>query len=283
MSLRDDKLGFAAVSGPMTREAQSLVRDGLAETAEIEPVLQLELPKTVEDHPAAGQSDQQPDRSDRRVPVLGHSRSVEHDRGACRRRAAAGKLGSSSTLGRHPGSGLDYTHPDLAGHVDLARSVDFVDEADSVLKYIGPGRHPITDLHSHGTHVGTVVSSNALISAGITSMTTLVGVKVCNMRAMCPTAAVFAGIRYAADAGVSVINLSLGGTFSKSDGKGFNAVINRAFNYAKQKGVLIVVSAGNSASDLDHNGNAFAAYCDAPHVVCVSASAPPARARSDRS
>jgi subtilisin family serine protease len=94
------------------------------------------------------------------------------------------------------------------------------------------------------------------------------------MRAICPTAAVFAGMRYAADAGVSVINLSLGGTFSKSDGKGFNAVINRAFNYAKQKGVLIVVAAGNSASDLDHNGNAFAAYCDAPHVVCVSAVGP---------
>ena len=274
VSLQDDKLGFAAVSGLDDAEAQSLVRDGLAETAEIEPVLQLELPKTVKTtQPRANRINSPTDPTGAFlfsvIPIQWNMIAVHADAAW-----AAGKLGSSSTSVAILDSGLDYTHPDLAGHVDLARSVDFVDEADSVLKYIGPGRHPITDLHSHGTHVGTVVSSNALISAGITSMTTLVGVKVCNMRAMCPTAAVFAGIRYAADAGVSVINLSLGGTFSKSDGKGFNAVINRAFNYAKQKGVLIVVSAGNAASDLDHNGNAFSAYCDAPHVVCVSAVGP---------
>ena len=50
--------------------------------------------------------------------------------------------------------------------------------------------------------------------------------------------------------------------------------INRTFNYAKRKGTLIVVSAGNAAEDLDHNGNEFAAYCDAPHVICVSALGP---------
>jgi subtilisin family serine protease len=162
----------------------------------------------------------------------------------------------------------------LAGHVDLTRSVDLVNEADSIAKYFGPGRHPISDLNSHGSHTGTVVSSNAFISAGITSQTTLVGVKVCTMRGTCPTASVLAGIRYAVHAGVSVINISLGGTFPKNVGRGFNSVINRAFNYAKQNGVLMVVSAGNAGADLDHSGNAFSAYRDAPHVVCVSALGP---------
>ncbi|HYH82665.1 MAG TPA: S8 family serine peptidase, partial [Longimicrobium sp.] len=45
-------------------------------------------------------------------------------------------------------------------------------------------------------------------------------------------------------------------------------------NYAKQKGMLIVVSAGNSAADFDHDGNAFNTYCDAVHVICVSSVGP---------
>jgi subtilisin family serine protease len=35
--------------------------------------------------------------------------------------------------------------------------------------------------------------------------------------------------------------------------------------------MLIVVSAGNSAIDLQHDGNLYSNYCDAPHVLCVSA------------
>jgi choline dehydrogenase-like flavoprotein len=41
VSLKDDVLGFAAVRGLDAQEAQSLVRDRLAATAEIEPVLRL--------------------------------------------------------------------------------------------------------------------------------------------------------------------------------------------------------------------------------------------------
>jgi subtilisin family serine protease len=187
---------------------------------------------------------------------------------------ADGKLGSSDVSVGILDTGLDYTHPDLAGHVDLVRSTDLVDEADSVAKYFGPGLNPVIDLHSHGSHNGTIVSSNAFISAGITSRTTLVGVKVCNMRGVCPTGAVLEGIRYAVDAGVQVINMSLGGSAPKNALQGFNAIVNRAFSYAKQHDVLMVVAAGNASEDLDHNGNSFSAYCDAPHVVCVSATGP---------
>jgi subtilisin family serine protease len=274
VSLKDDALGFAAVSGLDDQEAQSLVRDGFAQDAEVEPVIQLD--------PVSSQKSTRP-RSGRITspsnpagaflfsvfPIQWNMLAVHADEAW-----AAGKLGSADVSVGILDTGLDYTHPDLAGHVDLTRSVDMVNEADSIAKYFGPGRHPISDLNSHGSHTGTVVSSNAFISAGITSQTTLVGVKVCTMRGSCPTASVLAGMRYAVDAGVSVINMSLGGTFSKSGAKGFNAVINRAFNYAKRNGVLMVVSAGNAGSDLDHNGNAFSAYCDAPHVICVSALGP---------
>src|SRR5204863_7811273 len=39
--LKDDALGFASVSGLTEQEAQSLVRGGLAKTAQIEPVFTL--------------------------------------------------------------------------------------------------------------------------------------------------------------------------------------------------------------------------------------------------
>ena len=47
-------------------------------------------------------------------------------------------------------------------------------------------------------------------------------------------------------------------------------------NYAASKGTTIVVAAGNDASDLDHNRNVYSTYCDAPGVICVSATGPTA-------
>lgn len=273
VSLKDDVLGFAAVSGLGEREAQSLVRDGLAVAAEVEPVLQLapvREQKTTQPRSAVN-SPSNPAAAFlfSTFPIQWNMSSIHADEAW-----AAGKLGSADVSVGILDTGLDYTHPDLAGHVDLVRSTDLVEEADSVAKYFGPGRNPISDLHSHGSHVGTVVSSNAFISAGVTSHTTLVGVKVCTMRGSCPTAAVLAGIRYAVDAGVQVINMSLGGGAPKNTIQGFTAIVNRAFNYAKQHDVLMVVSAGNAGADLDHDGNTFSAYCNAPHVICVSAVGP---------
>ena len=274
VSLRDEVLGFAAVSGLSERGAQSLVRDGLAATAEVEPVIQLSpaaIKRTAQSRAGAISSAANP-----AAAFLFSVFPIQWDMLAVHADAAwaAGKLGSSGVAVGILDTGLDYTHPDLAGRVDLARSIDLVNEADSIAKYFGPGRHPISDLNGHGSHVGTVVSSNALISAGITSLTTLVGVKVCTMRGRCPTASVLEGIRYAVDAGVSVINLSLGGTFPKNLGRGINSIINGTINYANRRGVLIVVAAGNSSANLDHDGNAFQLYCSASHVICDSGLGP---------
>jgi lantibiotic leader peptide-processing serine protease len=273
VSLKDDVLGFAAVIGLGEREAQSLVQDGLAQAAQIEPVIQLapvrELKNTQPRNTINSPSNPAAAFLFSTFPIQWDMSSIHADDAW-----AAGKLGSTDVSVGILDTGLDYTHPDLAGHVDLARSTDLVGEADSVAKYFGLGLNPVIDLHSHGSHNGTIVSSNAIISAGVTSRTTLVGVKVCNMRGSCPTAAVLAGIRYAVDAGVQVINMSIGGSAPKNATQGFGAIVNRAFSYAKQHDVLMVIAAGNAAEDLDHNGNVFAAYCDAPHVICVSAVGP---------
>jgi hypothetical protein len=198
---------------------------------------------------------------------------------------AAGRLGSPAVKVAILDTGLGYTHADLAGRVDLANSRSFVPSDDAYVAAFFPGAHPVADLHYHGTHVGATVSSNAIAAAGVTSRVTLVGVKVCNVNGQCPTSGVLAGVLYAADLGVDVANMSLGGAFARRDasaaggaGPSFIATLNSVFNYAHRKGTTMVVSSGNDGRDMDHDGNTYNAYCSAPHVICVSATGPTAGA-----
>jgi subtilisin family serine protease len=191
---------------------------------------------------------------------------------------ASGALGSSSVSVAILDTGIDYRWPDLAGRVDLSRSISLRPDEDARLQtWFGAlNLHPITDLNAHGTLVSSIVASNSGFFAGVTTRTTLFGVKVCIVFNTCSTAATLNGIVYAVDHGADVINMSLGGAFLKSAGPGFVSVINSVFNYANKNGTLIVVAAGNDAADIDHTGNVYFAYCNSPHVVCVSATGPTA-------
>ncbi len=171
--------------------------------------------------------------------------------------------------------GIDYLHLDTQGLVDMTRSVSFIPDPDDIVVGIFfPGRELFTDLEFHGTHVASTAASNAIVAAGVTSKTTLMAVKVCNLYGSCPGAAIFQGFLHAVENGADVINMSLGGSYTKKDFPGYVSVINRLFNYAKNNGVTVVVSAGNADADLDHDANGFKTYCDAPHVICVSATGP---------
>ena len=188
---------------------------------------------------------------------------------------AAGKLGSPDVTVAILDSGLDYNIRDLVGLVDLSRSASFVpSDVDTLAKYFPTfvGSHPIQDLNGHGTNVATQVSSKAFALAGVTSKTTLMGVKVLGATGDGGFGGILAGILHAADNGADVANMSLGASFSKALGNGgYAGYINRIVNYATQQGMLIVVSAGNESTDLDHDGNGFKAFCSAANVVCVSA------------
>src|SRR6266699_981787 len=200
-------------------------------------------------------------------------------------------LGSSAVTVFMLDSGIDYLHDDLVGLVDLTRSLDLTGtflgqvivgtdtlfvpftEADTVKKLF-PTRLLITDLLFHGTHTSATVSSNAVWAAGITSRTTLVAVKVCGYINECPFSSILNGVIYAANNGADVVNMSLGGPFAKAGNGRFVGLLDKVFNYARSKGVTTVVSAGNEATDLDHNGNTYQTFCDTPAVICVAATGP---------
>lgn len=126
---------------------------------------------------------------------------------------AAGEFGSEDVVVAILDTGIDYTYPDLLGRVDLSRSISLQPRDDALVSAFFPGKHPITDLHYHGTHVASTVVSNGYIVAGVTSMTTLIGVKVCSVYGGCNR--IFEGIKYAVDQDADITYMSLGGGFQK--------------------------------------------------------------------
>ncbi len=197
---------------------------------------------------------------------------------------AAGRTGSADVTVAIIDSGLDPAHLDLSGRIDHGRSVSFLPagEFDYLIRDVNfPGYPDWLDLNGHGSHVGSTVASNGIVAAGVTDQVTLMAIKVCRYNSSCSGGAIIAGVLYAADNGADVANMSLGGSFDKSDAAsggfpGFVGFLNRTFNYAKRKGMTIVVSAGNSAEDLDANGDEYKTYCDTPGTICVSATGPQA-------
>jgi hypothetical protein len=194
---------------------------------------------------------------------------------------SAGQLGDPGVTVAIIDTGIDYDALDLNGRVDLSRSVSFVPTDDAVRSTYFPGRNDISDFNGHGTNVATMVASNAVAFAGVTSRTTLIGVKVLGGDGKGSFGAILNGILWAADHGADVANMSLGGAFLKIGAGQLTAELNRVFNYANQRGMLIVVAAGNDGQDLDHNRSETDAFCDMVQVVCVSATGPATGAALD--
>src|SRR3989441_9432620 len=158
---------------------------------------------------------------------------------------AAGFLGSRDVVVAILDTGIDYANPDLAGLVDLARSISLVPE-DVTTHY--PGRLPFSDLFWHGTAVASVVASNASVLAGVNPYVTHLAVKIADSTGLRTTASrLLSRIVYATDQGADVINVSNGIEFDKSAHPGIVAAFERAVNYAFRKGALLVSEIGRAS------------------------------------
>lgn len=164
--------------------------------------------------------------------------------------------GSANVIVAVVDSGVDPTHPDLAARL-RTDGYDFVDDdADP------------RDENGHGTHVAGIIA--ALLNnnegiAGLAPDVTILPVRVMNERGRGADRAIARGIRFAADRGAKVINLSLGATLTLNAEEP-SALVNDAIVYAQQQGALVVVAAGNDAVPLP---NAIAV--DNPDVLVVAA------------
>lgn len=135
-------------------------------------------------------------------------------------------------------TGVNKDHPDLQRRVQQCK--DFTH-----------ARRPITDgkcddKNGHGTHVAGVAvadgGSDGLGVFGLAPEANLWAYKVCGVNGSCWADDISAAIREASDQGAHIINMSLGSDVAVP-------MINDAINYAQEKGVLVVVAAGNDGPD----------------------------------
>ncbi|MER8041620.1 S8 family peptidase [Streptomyces sp. NPDC094032] len=132
-------------------------------------------------------------------------------------------------------TGIDATHPDLAGQVVAEQN--FSTAADA------------KDRQGHGTHVastaaGTGAKSNGLYK-GVAPGARLLNGKVLDDDGFGSDSGVLAGMDWAVAQGADIVNLSLGG-MDTPETDPLEAAVNRL---SAEKGVLFAVAAGNSGSD----------------------------------
>lgn len=113
--------------------------------------------------------------------------------------------------------------------------------------FVGGDRYPF-DLHGHGTHVASTIAeetNNHLSVTGLAHGVLIMPVRVLNRYGAGTATGVARGIRFAADHGANVINLSL--SFDpRTTAQQIPQVLD-ALDYAWDHGVVVVGSAGNRA------------------------------------
>ena len=156
--------------------------------------------------------------------------------------------GSSTVTVAVIDSGVDASHPDLGSK--LVPGWSFL-----------TGTSNTADVLGHGTSVaGTVAAAtnNSTGVSGIAWMNTVMPLVVLDSTNYASYSNIASAITYAADRGVRVMNISIGGSSSSS-------TLQSAVDYAWNKGAVIFASAMNNSSSVPY----YPAACN--HVVSVSA------------
>ena len=168
-------------------------------------------------------------------------------------------------------SGIDASHPDLAGQVETSLSRNFTTDIPAI---DGPCEDPsckdpaTADDSGHGTHVaGTVAAAaNGLGVSGVAPGVRLVNIRAGQDSGYLFLAPVTNALTYGADIGVDVINMSFyvdpwlyNCTANPADSptaqleqRTIIEAMNRALDYAHSKYVTLVGSLGNNHEDLGH-------------------------------
>jgi subtilisin family serine protease len=164
-----------------------------------------------------------------------------------------GALGAGATIAVVD-TGVDLNHPDLKDK--LLPGVDMVSDETCT-----PGAQ---DLNGHGTHVAGIAAAstnNGIGGAGTAPSANILPVRVLDSTGSGTGVDISNGIKWAADHGAQVINLSLGNDVPVVDVTGIGPAVDYAWNH----GAVIVAAAGNSTAPLCSYPAASA------HAICVAA------------
>ncbi|MEG5039988.1 MULTISPECIES: S8 family serine peptidase [unclassified Microcoleus] len=151
-------------------------------------------------------------------------------------------------------TGVDYTHPDLDGNIwqntDEIAGNGIDDDRNGYIDdirgwdFVSGDNNPMDlNLDGHGTHVAGAIAAerNDFGITGVAPNAKIMPVRVLPAVGGGSWNNIAAGIRYAADNGANVINLSIVG-----DEVVPSNVVNNAIQYANNKGSVVFMAAGNS-------------------------------------
>ena len=148
-------------------------------------------------------------------------------------------------------TGVSMGHPDLNVKIDLCKS--FVANEKTA-----------EDGNGHGTHVAGIIAakSNSIGVIGVAANATIVAVKVLSKSGVGTDSGVVAGLNYVGTIAKpgEVVNLSLGTSIS--------IALDAAVRALAQKGIRVVMAAGNSANAATNNSPG---RCDGTNLYTVSA------------
>ncbi len=184
--------------------------------------------------------------------------------------------------------GVDATHPDLAPNVRADLSTSFAEACDGTIEnwQPDPGFY-----FNHGTHVAGIVAAadNAFGTIGVAPKAQIMAVDVLSRcLGYGLDSWILDGIRYAADHGADVINMSLGSgpldtrggcdtegnCYTAEDVKNLRLAYAYAALYANFKGATVIASAGNDGFDFGANPEFVHLPSDSPGILSISATAP---------
>jgi hypothetical protein len=99
-----------------------------------------------------------------------------------------------------------------------------------------------TLVNSHGTAVASLIAGSGANTPGVAPGAEILSIRVANDSGQSDSFLLAQGIIAAVDAGVSLINISMGGM-------GESGVLRKAIEYANERGVLIFAASGNNGVD----------------------------------
>ena len=189
---------------------------------------------------------------------------------------ANGQTGDGAVVGIID-TGVAWNHPDLTGNVISARC--FTSAGTDGGDFTIGDCNPYPEYSDHGTHTaGTAAASFGGRIVGVAPEAKIASYNVFEPIVGCGVCAYsdsrWAAMIDAADLGIDVVSMSLGGT-AAFGGQGTNdlatyvAAEKRVANYVAKQGTVMVASSGNSGIDL--NGTLIHVPGDIPQIINVGA------------
>lgn len=136
-------------------------------------------------------------------------------------------------------TGINKSKSSFAGRTITDDSTTYITDSASPYPYFDNTKETST-AYGHGTHVAGIIAD------GTSKQVDLMIVKVLDENGGGSLGNVFNGVRYAADHGADVINLSLG-TNLYSGNEAAASAMDSYLKYAADKGVIILAAAGNES------------------------------------